>query len=120
MVIERPRLTAGPANVTGVKEHDTVHFDCHFNGSLIPYLALCRWLKDGYDITNGDTSPSTEPGSKDHFICGYTIASVSAADEGTYSCYSYYNKSFSKQLHFETVTSQYGKAELQLKTSNYL
>ena len=120
MVIQRPRLTIGPANATGVKERDSVHFNCHFNGSLMPYLALCGWLKDGNDVTNGDKSPSTVPGSKNHLICGFIIDSASAADEGTYSCYCYYNKSFSKQLHFETVTSQYGKAELQLRTSNYV
>ena len=37
VVIERPMLTAGPTNATGVKEHESVHFECHFNGSLIPY-----------------------------------------------------------------------------------
>ena len=117
VVVERPRLTAGPANATGVKEHERVHFECHFNGSLIPYLALCGWLKDGKDISNTDKSPSTEQGSDNHLICDLTINSASAADVGTYSCYCYYNISFSEQLHFENIKSQYGKAELQLKTS---
>ena len=120
MVIERPILTAGPANATGVKEHETVHFECHFNGSLISYLALCGWLKDGKDKSNRDKSPSTEPGSENHLICGLTIDSVSVADVGTYSCYCYYNMSFSEQFHFENVASQYGEAELQLKTSTTL
>ena len=84
---------------------------------MIPYLALCGWLKDGKDISNRDKSPSTEPGSENHLICDLTINSASAADVGTYSCYCYYNMSFRKQLHFQNIASQYGEAELQLKTS---
>ena len=115
MVIERPILTAGPANATGVKEHETVHFECHFNASLIPYLALCGWEKDGDDANNGEKS---QPVFENHnLICGFTIKSALPADEGNYSCYCYYNESFSEQFHFQNIASQCGEAVLHLETS---
>ena len=114
VIIEKPRLISGPANAIGVKEHDSVHFECHFNASLIPYLALCRWEKDGKDANNGEKSQPVFENQV--LICGFTINSVSAADEGNYICYCFYNESFREQLNFENITSQYGKAELQLKS----
>ena len=111
VVVERPRLTAGPTNVTGVKEHESVYFECHFNASMIPYLALCGWEKDGNDANNGEKSqPVFE---NQNLICSFTIESVSPADEGYYCCYCYYNESFSEQFHFQNITSQCGEAELQ-------
>ena len=118
MVIERPRLIVGPANATGVKEHESVCFECHFNASMIPHLALCGWKKDGADANNGEIS---QPVFENHYlICSFTINSASAADEGNYSCYCYYNKSFSKQFLFENITSQHGEAVLYLETSTYV
>ena len=115
VVVERPILTAGPTNATGVKEHDSVHFECHFNASMIPYLALCGWEKDGNDANNGEKS---QPVFENHYlICGFTIKSVSTADEGNYYCYCYYNESFSEQFHFQNITSQCGEAVLHLETS---
>ena len=115
MIIERPELIAGPANATGVKEHESVHFECHFNASMIPYLALCGWKKDADDVNNGEKSQPVFENQV--LICRLTINSASAADEGNYICYCYYNNSFREQYNFENITSQYGKAELQLKRS---
>ena len=115
MVIERPRLTIGPANATDVKEHERVHFECRFNASMIPYLALCGWKKDGVDVNSGEIS---QPEFKNHYlICGFTVNNASAADQGNYSCYCYYNESFNEQFHFKNITSQYGEAVLNLETS---
>lgn len=116
MVIERPKLIVGPTDAIGVKSHESVHFECHFNASLIPYLALCGWSKDGDDASNGVKQQTTKPG---YLACSFYINSVSVADKGIYSCYCYYNRSFREQLHFENITSQYGEAMLQLETSRY-
>lgn len=120
MVIERPRLTSGPANVTGVKEHDSVHYECHFNSSLLQYLAICVWLKNGDPTSNGKKWQTTEPGFENHLICNFDITSASVADEGSYSCYCYYNESFRKQLHLpenKEIRSQFGKGVLQFERS---
>ena len=117
VIIEKPRLISGPANAIGVKEHDSVHFECHFNASLIPYLALCGWLKDKDVVSNGEKSQHSE--FENHLICNLTINDASEADEGTYSCYCYYNTSFREQLHFESIRSavlQNGTAVLQLES----
>ena len=117
-VIERPRLTAGPATATSVKEKTSVYFECHFNASMIPpRLALCRWLKDEDVASNGEKFQNFEAGFENHLKCNFTINSASAADEGNYSCFCCYNTSFKEQLHFdESITSQYGKAVLQLES----
>ena len=99
MIVEQPRLTAGPQNVTVVKEHEDVCFEWHFNSSLIQYLAICEWLKNGDPTDSGEKWQIAEAGFENHLICGLNINSVSTGDEGNYSCYCYYNKSFSKQLH---------------------
>ena len=112
--MERPKLTAGPRDAT-VKEHKKVHLDCHFNASMIPYLAICGWLKDGNNASNGKKSQTTISGSENHLKCGFTINSVSAADEGNYVCYCYYNKSFSEKFHFKNMTSQHAGALVQLE-----
>ena len=119
VVIERPILTAGPVNVTGVKKHDSVHFECHFIASMIPYLALCGWEKDEDVVGNGEKSQHFQTEFKNRLICNLTINDASEADEGTYSCYCYYNISFRKQLHFESIRSavlQNGTAVLQLES----
>ena len=120
VVVERPILTAGPANATGVKEHDSVHFECHFNASMIPYLALCRWEKDGDDASNGEKSQIIEPGFKNHLICRFTIKSVSVTDEGKYACYCYYNESLREQLHFKSIISSLGETVLQVDKGTIL
>ena len=117
VVLERPILTKGLTDVTGVKKHESVHFECHFNASLIPYLALCGWLKDKDVVSNGEKSQHSE--FENHLICNLTINDASEADEGTYSCYCYYNTSFREQLHFESIRSavlQNGTAVLQLES----
>ena len=120
VIVEAPRLTAGPVNAVGVKEYDSVHLKCHFNGSLKPHLALCGWLKDGNNASNGEKSQTTEPGFKNHLICHFTIKSVSVTDEGKYACYCYYNESFREQLHFKSITSSLGETVLQLDTGTIL
>ena len=115
VIKERPELITGPTDATGVKEHESVHYECRFNASMIPYLALCGWKKDGADANNGEKSQPVFENQV--LICGFTINSVSAADEGNYICYCYYNESFSDQFNFENITSQYGKAKLQLRRS---
>ena len=120
VIIERPRLTSGPSNVIGVTEHESIHFECHFNSSLIQYLAICEWLKDGDPAVNGNKWQTTEPGFENHLICGFNINSASFADEGNYSCYCYYNESFREQLHIpkqDEIRSQFGNAVLQLEIS---
>ena len=117
MVEQRPILTGGPADAVGVKNHESVHFQCRFNASLIPYLAICGWLKDGHNASNGVKSQSTEPGFENHLICDFIINSVSVTDEGKYSCYCYYNESFREHLHFGYIVSKSGEAALQLETS---
>ena len=119
-IIEQPRLTIGPANVIGVKEHESVHFKCHFNASLIPHLALCGWLKDGHNATNGNEWNTTESGFENHLICGFDIDNVSMADEGTYSCYCYYSESFREQFHFDEIASRFGEAVLQFEISKII
>ena len=118
MVIERPILTRGLTDIIGVTEYEGIHFECHFNSSLIKYLAICEWLKDGDPTSNGDKWQIIEPGFENHLICGFNITSVSVDDEGNYSCYCYYNESFREQLHIpedEELRSQFGKAVLQVE-----
>ena len=125
MVIEKPKLTVGPKDAAGIKEHANVYFECHFNTSLIQYLAICGWLKDGDPASNGRKWQTAEPGFENHLVCGFTINNVLIGDEGSYSCYCYYNKSFNEQFHIpedKEIKSQSGKAELQIemsKTTNF-
>ena len=120
VVIERPQLTAGPRNVIGVKEHERVDFQCHFNSSLINYLAECEWLRGGRPASNGNKWQHTEEGFDNHLICGFYIVSVLIGDEGTYSCYCAYNTSFNQQLHIpenQKITSRNGTAVLKFNPS---
>ena len=103
-----------------MKEHETVHFKCHFNTSLIPDLAICGWLKDGHNASNGKKWNDTEPGFKNHLICGFDIINVSMADAGKYSCYCYYSEAFRQQFHYDHVVSHFGKAVLQFETSKMI
>ena len=121
VVIERPKLTIGPTDATGIKKRDSVHFKCHFNASLkIQYLALCGWLKDGDPANNGDKWQIAQPGYENHLICRFNITIALTNDEGSYTCYCYYNNSFWEQFHIpedKKIESQYGKAELQFQIS---
>ena len=120
VVIERPKLITGPTDPTGIKKHDSVHFGCHFNASLIQYLALCVWLKDGDPANNGDKWQIAQPGFENHLICGFNITNALTNDEGSYTCYCNYNISFWEQFHIpenEEIKSQYGRAELQFQMS---
>ena len=119
VVIERPILTRGPTeDAISVTEYESTHFECHFNSSLIKYLAICEWLKDEHPVSHGDKWQTTEPGFENHLICGFSISSASVDDEGNYSCYSYYNESFREQLNIPKnveIRSQFGKAVLQVE-----
>ena len=120
VVIERPKLTIGPTDPTGIKKHDSVDFICHFNASLMQYLAHCAWLKDEDPTIIGNKWQIAQPGFKNHLICGLNITNVLTNDEGSYTCYCYYNKSFWKEFHIpnnEEIKSQYGRAELKFQTS---
>ena len=121
VVIERPKLTIGPTDATGIKKYDNVHFKCHFNASLrIQYLARCEWLKDGDVAKDGDKWHIAQSGFENHLICGFNITNALTNDEGHYSCYCYYNSTFWKQFHIpegREIKSQYGKAVLQFQTS---
>lgn len=115
MVIERPVLTKGPTDVISVIEYVNIHFECHFNSSLIKYLPICEWWKDGGPTSKGDEWQIAEPGFENHLICGFNITSASVGDGGNYSCYCYYNESFKEQFHFLEIKSQFGKTELQVE-----
>ena len=113
--IELPRLIIGPSDAIGVKEHDSVKFECLFRASLIPNLAKCEWLKDGDPASNENKHQTTD--SKSNIICSYNINSVSSLDEGKYSCYIYYNKSFGDQFNLpkdEIIKSESAAAVLKL------
>ena len=120
-IIEPPRLTIRPMNAIGVKEHASVTFKCHFNGSLIQYLAICEWLKDGHPTSNGNKYQTIHPESK-YIICGFNITSASSRDEGNYSCDLYYNESFGDQFNFkdEKIKSELGRAVLKLETGKII
>ena len=118
MVIERPVLTEGPTDVISVTEYDSIHFECHFNSSLIKYLPICEWWKDGGPTSNGDKWQTTEPGFENRLLCGFNITSTSVDDGGNYSCYCYYNDSFREQLHIPEgveIRSQFGTTELKVE-----
>ena len=83
-------------------------------------MALCGWLKDGHNATNGNKWNTTVSGFENHLICGFDIDNVSMADEGTYSCFCYYIEAFRKQFHFNKITSEFGEAELQLVQSKII
>ena len=120
-IIELPRLTIGPTNATGIKEHDCVTFECNFNASVIPYLAICEWYKDGIPTRNGNKYHSKHSDSE--IICGFTIENVSCHDEGDYTCDIYYNESFGGQFDFpknEKIKSELGRAVLKLETSKII
>ena len=122
-VIERPRLTSEPSNAIGVPEHNPVHFECHFNSSLKQYLAICEWLKDGDSAINGNKQQKAEHGFENYLICSFNINSVSNTDEGNYSCFCFYNKSFREQLHIpknHEIRSQLGSALLKIKISKMI
>lgn len=115
-IVELPRLIIGPTDAIGVKEHDSVEFECHFTGSLIPHLANCEWLKDGHSTSNENKHQTIDPTSN-NIICSYIITSVSSHDEGNYDCYIYYNKCFGDQFNFpkdEIIKSESEGAVLQL------
>ena len=112
----------GPDSKT-LQKHDRVKFTCEFVASSLDYLTQAAWLRnnDPNDIpTKAIYLNQTMPGNNTHFVYSLILPDITRSDEGSYSCYSYYNKTILEKSMkiYHAVESDHMSADLRVKGNN--
>ena len=79
-----------------IKAHinDSKTLQCQFSASTVKDVTIVVWTKSGTAINSSDhyrISTFTKPAIDDLVISELTINTITAADQGRYTCYCYYN-----------------------------
>jgi len=75
--------------------NDNKTLQCQFNASTMKDVTIVVWIKGDTVIINSDhykITTFTKPAIEDLIISELTINNITAADQGKYSCYCYYNR----------------------------
>ncbi|XP_065884527.1 uncharacterized protein [Dysidea avara] len=94
MVFDLP--TVARTSDCDIKAHinDSKTLQCQFSASTVKDVTIVVWTKSGMAINSSDhyrISTFTKPAIDDLVISELTINTITAADQGRYTCYCYYN-----------------------------
>ncbi|XP_065920649.1 uncharacterized protein [Dysidea avara] len=119
----QPKLIAAPTNVT-IKKNNVAHFKCQCNSSTLQYFTLFKWLRDSNTIANDNNKYQISGGPVSHQVnmvySELSILNVTEDDEGSYSCYCYYNQTMLSRIHIsKQFKSNTRSAVLTLTNEDY-
>ena len=100
-VFDLPKVIAGPKKHIKTKLNDSISLQCQFRAPIV--VTIVVWLKDNLPVKNTqhyNIITTTNPGVDDLIVSDLNINTITSKDEGTYSCYCYYNRTM-------VITSKY-------------
>ena len=92
-MFDLPKVIAGSNNHINTKLNDTISLQCQFRAPF--EVTIVVWLKDNLPVKNTqhyNIITTTNPGVDDFIVSNLNINTITSEDEGTYTCYCYYNK----------------------------
>jgi len=108
----------GPDSKT-LHKHDRAQFICMIVASSLGHFTNAAWWKDGSPTRLPNKANSTLqsfPGNDSSFIYSLILEDITKSDEGSYSCYSYYNQTILRSMGINhAIQSGYMSANLQVK-----
>ena len=112
----------GPDSKT-LHKHDRVEFTCKFVASSLEHFTHAAWKRndDPNKLPNKAIfTNQTSPGNDTLFVYSLILSDVTESDEGTYSCYSYYNQTILKSMGIDhAIESDHMSAYLRVKGKVY-
>jgi len=122
-VYKIPTIVKGPANKT-LHKHNRVKFTCEFVASSLDHFTNAAWMKnnDPSDIPNKAVfTNQTMPGNDTRFVYSLILQDITKSDEGSYSCYSYYNQTILRSMGINhAIQSDYMSADLKVEGNSTL
>ncbi|XP_065884414.1 hemicentin-1-like isoform X2 [Dysidea avara] len=88
-----PKVTDGPKKHIKTKLNDSISLQCQFRAPI--RVTIVVWLKDNLPVKNTqhyNIITTTNPGVDDLIVSNLNINTITSEDEGTYTCYCYYNR----------------------------
>ncbi|XP_065885168.1 uncharacterized protein [Dysidea avara] len=117
-VYKRPTLMKGPDSKT-LHKHEKVQFVCNIVASSLKYFTNAAWWKNGSPTrlpNKANITLQTSPGNDSSFIYSLIIEDITESDEGTYSCYSYYNQTILSSMGIDhAIESEHKSADLKVE-----
>ena len=92
-VFDQPKITDAPNKHIKTKLNDSISLQCQFRAPI--GVTIVVWLKDNLPVKNTqhyNIITTTNPGVDDLIVSNLNIATITSEDEGTYTCYCYYNR----------------------------
>ena len=108
----------GPDSKT-LHKHEKVQFVCNIVASSLKYFTNAAWWKNGSPTrlpNKANITLQTSPGNDSSFIYSLIIEDITESDEGTYSCYSYYNQTILSSMGIDhAIESEHKSADLKVE-----
>ncbi|XP_065886340.1 titin-like isoform X2 [Dysidea avara] len=92
-VFDLPKVTDDPKEHIKAKLNDSISLQCQFRAPI--EVTIVVWLKDNLPVKNTqhyNIITTTNPGVDDLIVSNLNINTITSEDEGTYTCYCYYNR----------------------------
>jgi len=100
-------------------KHDRAQFTCKFVASSLDHFTQAAWTRNDDPTkipSNAILANQTSPGNDTLFVYSLVIPKVSKSDEGTYSCYAYYNQTILSSMGIDhAIESDHMSADLKIK-----
>ena len=106
-----------------IKAHinDSKTLQCQFNAPTMKDVTIVVWTKDDMAINSSDhyrITTFTKPGIDNLIVSDLTINNITAADQGKFSCYCYYNRALVTSS--KSVVSEEQSFTIYFKRRGYL
>ena len=91
-MFDKPKVIVGPKKHIRTKLNDSISLQCQFRAPI--EVTIVVWLKDNLPVKNTqhyNIITTTNPGVDDLIVSNLNINTITSEDEGTYTCYCYYN-----------------------------
>jgi len=95
VVFDFPTVTKTSDHNIKAHINDSKTLQCQFSASTMKDVTIVVWTKDDVAINNSDhyrIRTFTKPAIDGLIISELSIDNITAADQGKYSCYCYYNR----------------------------
>ena len=92
-MLNTPKIIDNSNNEICTTVNNSVSLYCLFDTDTMKGATIVVWLKDHSELTGYDNDTRHVQGEDDKLISVLKIKRVSNEDQGTYTCYCYYNRS---------------------------
>jgi len=123
VVFDYPTVTKTSDRNIKVHINDTATLQCQFSASSMKDVTIVVWTKDELAINSSDhynIRTFTKPAIDDLIISDLTINNITAADQGKYSCYCYYNRELVMSSKPVISNQQYFKIHFKKRGYGYV